>query len=632
MKRVVDLIALSFITMAALRVFMMPLMSEAQSTSTCLTGTAPSVANDAAQITAVRGLIDAGCVCSSYDGSSGKTHKDYVKCAAAIIATQADAQALRPQCKTTVKKYYVNSTCGTNPQLHAEPCIQTSRKSGKITCAIKSRTKKDGVTPAKRVCTDTARVRRVPCPGYTSCIAAADTNHDLIIGAPGDTGGCGNVCPPGTVSVGGTCVCGGTVCGGICIDPNVDPNNCGSCGNACPAGDSCVGGTCVPPPVANACLPTAMLSVLVQPPNVTAYVPLGSWSESRSGVAVVPLEPTVGSPTVIPTGGPVNSCASNGTTGTTICTGNSNDVYVINGTTLSSTLTAGGTAPQSFSGGTCYTCGVAIDPTLGAGGAAVIMAGASVGGPGALQFLDINSGSFGTLKGLGAPTSEDISVDPVQHLVLSANESDQFQIFNEQTGQLFNSTNGPFGGDLDSTAEDCSTGIALAPAEFATSVTLWDLKQAVFTAGSPGTWSAPFKVQNFSDFSTFSAGTSGSAVAPESHLALIAGEFGGTAFGVIQLPFTSGSGTPAAVDVAGANLPNTPDGQVWAMGRDPHTVTAYVSPSTGRALGLMSNVQRTYLALIDLQALIGAPRTVGMHTVDPSVDLVSSGIVTYVAE
>ncbi len=44
--------------------------------------------------------------------------------------------------------------------------------------------------------------------------------------------------------------------------------------------------------------------------------------------------------------------------------------------------------------------------------------------------------------------------DPVQHLVLSANESDQFQIFNEQTGQLFNSTNGPFGGDLDSTAED----------------------------------------------------------------------------------------------------------------------------------------------------------------------------------
>src|SRR5205823_5775121 len=170
----------------------------------------------------------------------------------------------------------------------------------------------------------------------------------------------------------------GTSCGGTCVDPNLDPANCGGCGIACGTGEACVGGTCVPPVVASACLPTALLSVLIQPPNVTVYVPKGSWSEFDTGVIVVPLEPSVGASTIVPTSGPVNSCASNGGTGATICVGNSNDVYVLNGATLTATLTAGATASQGFSGGDCETCGVAIDPGLGASGTAVIMAGASV--------------------------------------------------------------------------------------------------------------------------------------------------------------------------------------------------------------------------------------------------------------
>jgi hypothetical protein len=37
---------------------------------TCLTGTDPSVAADLLQIAAVRALIDAGCVCASFDATS----------------------------------------------------------------------------------------------------------------------------------------------------------------------------------------------------------------------------------------------------------------------------------------------------------------------------------------------------------------------------------------------------------------------------------------------------------------------------------------------------------------------------------------------------------------------------------
>ena len=62
------------------------------------------------------------------------------------------------------------------------------------------------------------------------------------------------------------------------------------------------------------------------------------------------------------------------------------------------------------------------------------------------------------------------------------------------------------------------------------------------------------------------------------------GEFGGNLEGVIQLPATSGTGTPAVTDYVAFTVPNKPDGSTFSMGFDPHTVTAYVSPNTGKAL------------------------------------------------
>lgn len=127
------------------------------------------------------------------------------------------------------------------------------------------------------------------------------------------------------------------------------------------------------------------------------------------------------------------------------------------------------------------------------------------------------------------------------------------------------------------------------------------------------------------------AGTSGAAVAPGTHLAVVTGEFGGAAFGALQLPATAGVGTPAIVDYVQANMPNDPSGAAWQMGLDPHTVTAYVSPSSGKAYALIANTPApTYLAVVELQALLSAKRS-GAHTVDPTVDLVASGIVRFVA-
>lgn len=371
--------------------------------------------------------------------------------------------------------------------------------------------------------------------------------------------------------------------------------------------------------------------MLVQGTNATAYLPQGGWDEGTASVKVVPIETssglgTGGAPTSITTGAVPNSCSSNSDTGETVCVGNNTDVYLITGTTLNSTLTSGATSSQGFSGGDCENCGVVVDSTTNK---ALITIGLATGGPGGYQFLDLGgTPTFEAPIPAGTETSENVSIDPVRHLILSPNESSLYQIVNvsTSTAALFN--NQLEGGTLDSAAEDCTTGIALSTDEGTGNLFIADLTQASFTPGTPGTWTAASQFQNFPEFDSFSAGTNGIAVAPGTHLGIVTGEFGGNLEGVIQLPSTSGSGTPAVVDYAAFTVPPTPNEQTWSEGLDPHTVTAYVSPNTHKAYAVLENGDFSFVAIIDIQAMLSAPRT-GAHTV---TNPIPAGIVTFVAE
>lgn len=383
----------------------------------------------------------------------------------------------------------------------------------------------------------------------------------------------------------------------------------------------------VPPP--GSCLPSSSLGVLVQGTNVNTYVPNGAWDTSSTGLSVVPVEGT-GTPGTIGTPNTVNSCASNPNTGVTVCTSNVNDVYLISGSTLNSTISSGGTEYTGFSGGSCITCGVAMNATANAAVATIGLSSAPSGS--GLQFLDLATSTFGTPVPLSYEVSEDVLWDQGRNLVLSPNEAGVYDIYNTSSGVEFGN---PVGGELDSAAEECSTGIALATDEFTSNLFIADLTQATFTPGTPGSWTTTAEqFQTFPEFGAFAAGTDGIAIAQGSHLGIATGEFGGNWLGVIQLPSTSGSGTPAVLNYAAVALPNTPDNNAFEQGLDPHTVTAYVSPNSGDAIGLMANgffTPPTWLAVIDLTKLLAAPRTVGTHYVDPSVNLETSGILTYVA-
>jgi hypothetical protein len=273
-------------------------------------------------------------------------------------------------------------------------------------------------------------------------------------------------------------------------------------------------------------------------------------------------------------------------------------------------------------------CGVVVDSTTNK---ALITLGLATGGPGGYQFLDLaGTPTFETPIPGGGLTSEDASIDPVRHLVLSPTEDGNYQILNitTATAAIFNHLAFATGGTPDSAAEDCTTGIALSTLEGTSSLYIADLKQAVFTPGTPGTWTdTAAQTQNFPEFEGFAAGTNGIAIAPGKQLGIVTGEFGGNKEGVIQLPATSGTGTPAVVDWVSFIMPNLASGGAWSEGFDPHTVTAYVSPNTKKAFGVLENGDFSFLAVVDLQGLISAPRT--GHVVNTPLP---AGLVTFIAE
>jgi hypothetical protein len=377
------------------------------------------------------------------------------------------------------------------------------------------------------------------------------------------------------------------------------------------------GSTCPPP---TACVPASSIGLLVQGNNVDAYAPFGDWAfNALPNVRRIRVEGTATPNATISTALPVTSCASSSGTGRTVCSTSGTTVYVLSGTTLTNTLTNGSTAVMGFSGtsfgGGVNTASVAMDPVHNRAALAIGLAGAAVGG---IQFLDLtaNPPVFAPPVALGAVTSENVLVDPFRNLVLSPNEGDNYVLLNTSSNTAFSfQPNMPALG-FDSAAEDCSTGVALASLEGGTGVFLTNVASppATFVGSS---WSAPAQIQAIPEFTAPPSidEPAGIAVDSNTHLGIVTGEFGGTGIVVFRLPATNpGATAPAFVDWARTDIPNDPTGTPWAMAGDPHAVTVYQSPATGnRAFAVLANnggsIARTFLAVVDLQAVLDAPRT-----------------------
>ncbi len=411
------------------------------------------------------------------------------------------------------------------------------------------------------------------------------------------------------------------------------------------------------------CQPGSSLTVVVNQVtgDVEAYVPNGSWSETAPGafgVQIVQLEHSGNTPLntaapitlgggVVGTIGAVNTCAGDSsaagatTTGNVVCTANTGDIYLIQGTQVVGIIDDSGPAngTESFSGGECALCNVAIDP---AAKQAYLSIGTTAGA--ALQTLDLNRAFAMPLSASGAlssmsylltdPTlpssdwvsSEALSVDTVRSVVLSPNENNNYQVinFNSPTPVVYNNDITPAslpaftGGIFDAAAEDCTTGIALASVEGGNQLVLVDLTLSTFLSPA-NTWSSTGMNAISFDPNPYMDDVGGIATTSTSaHLAIVAGEFGDPGFAVVALPTAPGNAVPTPGDWVVAGIPNTPiDGLPWQMGRDPHTIGVYTSPKDGKAYGVFQDdangmslgtgTTRSWIAIVDLAAMLDQP-------------------------
>jgi hypothetical protein len=506
------------------------------------------------------------------------------------------------------------------------------------------------------VCPDLPKLYTVPSPGGIVNSVILNDSAKLSGGyAPGGTitfklyspsQTCGTGTPAFTqtvkVSGNGTYVTANKVAAGVSGTWNWTAAYSGDANNA--AASSGCGKekvTVVPVLPQGSCEGTGSIGVLVSGSNVVSYVPKGSWEGSQPGIDVVNVEGSSVITTQIGTGSDViNSCASNSVTGITVCTANNNHVYLLkgNGFDLSVTnpLTDGGTGTiPTFSGGSPTTSGVAMDSVNNKA-----LLGISIGGAGGYQFLDLASATFEppfASKNPNREISEDPLLDPVHHFIGSASEDNGFEITdvtNTAAPKFYEqnlSSKVTAGSELDSTSEDCATGILLAPGEFGrpSGVEIADIQNAgtaphaVFTPGSPGSWTAPEQYQTLAG-SNLSAGASGSAVAQGTHTGVIAGEFGGDGLTALALPTTSGAGaTPAIHNWVSCETGPDPAGANFTMGDDPHTLAAYKAPG-GDAIALLVNEGATEMVRVDLTAMLNPSAVPATGNVCNSTNLPSS--------
>ena len=267
----------------------------------------------------------------------------------------------------------------------------------------------------------------------------------------------------------------------------------------------------------NNCNPTSSLGVQVQGRNVTAYVPAGSWDYGSNsngsasydasdfqGISVVNVEGNSITPTGVYTPDVVNACSSDPTSGQSICTSNGTDIYLLKGTSLTKTLMSSGSGQISFSGGSCTTCGVAMDS---ADRDAAISE--SVGSKAGFQFLDLDSSTLESpFVAASGENSEGPVLDPAHHLLLNANENGDFEIadIKDHGSPVFYENNISPTQEWDSSAEDCSTGIAIAGAEYTEPSTLYvtDLSQATLEF-----WFSRLVVCTLSGADSFGIGSGG---------------------------------------------------------------------------------------------------------------------------
>ncbi len=323
--------------------------------------------------------------------------------------------------------------------------------------------------------------------------------------------------------------------------------------------------------------------IIVNGTTVSVVVPNSTDDSLRAGgfeAAIESADGTLPSPAALHMGF-VNSCAASPSTGISVCSGLfGSSVMVRPPRNKPGAFKTGVKKRIHFTGGDCANCGVLIDDAATGGPTAIISTSAG--------YLPVQLNPFlrePILSTNGAPITGNFGYDPINHRILSpgyqifnlhnfSSGNRHFQIIDLNGGQVFElSDNNEFfdqgtcvtseGGFSqrdalpDSGAYDVATGIGYvtfrSPSDCidenaVEDIGLIDLTQATFDS-TAGTWSDSAKqIQTLAEMYNLTNGITGIAIAPTGSLAIVCDrreiKFGSSGFGALQLPSSSGSGTP----------------------------------------------------------------------------------------
>jgi len=316
-----------------------------------------------------------------------------------------------------------------------------------------------------------------------------------------------------------------------------------------------------------------------------------------------------------------DACAADYKNNKVVCASYSSDqVHVIDAASnaLVGTYPTGLTAFASFSGGSCIICGLLYDETDNK----IVMSTAN-----GYALFD-HLGTHTIARTITSRVAENFGYDIKKNQIFSP----QYQVYpatidliDVASSSVYTLAPSPAGlASPDHGAVDLNTGIAYATEESGHSAYLFDLSSAKLNQPAAGQFQAT--TANITITTLIGSRLTDVAIDSDAHYAFLSEEFG-SSMGVAKLP-AAGGGTPALGDYAVASIPNPPL-SYWYGSGDPHGISNFTLSSGSKHYGLLVDGGKTWLAVVDMDKLLAAPRDVGTHDVQATYDLVTNGVVKF---
>jgi len=397
---------------------------------------------------------------------------------------------------------------------------------------------------------------------------------------------------------------------------------------------------------------TGALAVLTVAGTTYAYVP------TPSGLLQVTLTSggaiSSGGSGNSPVGPAVDACAADAVHTLVYCvafggssgdsSGNIYSYNVSSGNVASPTsIATDASGTVTFTGGSCTICGIVYDSV---GNDIVIST------PAGYEIYSPLGNKVGST--LGNRIAENFGFDSTSRLIFSPQyesgaTADVVNIGSLNWYTLGSSLGGVSLSTPDHGAFDTSTHIAITSEEFSDDTMteqayLVALGSASFGAtGNPGTVTAPAQASSLTSsvFNGSNCDTSADGIAVDSvaHYAFFAAEYCGPTFGntsaigVAQMPSSAGAISSGLSQWVFAYMPNLPTSSGFNSNRDPHALTVFNLAGACNDCAIIANLEKTYLAVINLQALLNIPAgnlIDSGHTVNSSYNLIGAGVITYI--